>query len=688
MKTPRKGAAVEKRTPTTTTSTTTTTAAKAQKTSRLPQLTTSAATPVQTPSRTPTSRTPIVPPTQEMHPALHHPSTAKMLDEARWLGFQNMGAHTAPPKALGKPAGLGAGQATPSKIPAAATPNAPAASKPGSSSPGFEFKFRMKSPLSGLSPKSTSILKNQREAGAAANARSLFKTDEFSALADMDSKRKTAVPKGMMKRFSDVHITQFKKMDSIANHPSAFRTVQLVTTPKKSSRMDLNDPSPTPKPSNKLKRSQSKMDLTEAAPKAPTSILKRTQSKAGLTEQPSRIPPTPFKRTQSKMDLTGSSLPRAPPSMRSVPASVDGRPATQESNPFAKRVKRTEVDDAATTRPSGSDQPEAKKTEAAKTATPARKVTSQTALPRLASRLMTPTKASLMRSQSVKPLKSQSVAPSLLKAPSANIFSPANLSNAVKESVQSGIRKTSSSLQKIHSILRTPSRKFTHDPTKIAAGTHMSPPPGLDLEKELKALPPVPQTVPAKKHVVFTNSTLERDTQEVDWAKSPSPMKLRAGSEVPSGAVIYPSLSGANVEYPTLAIEGKESPSRRLTFGDSASTAPGKFSFKSDKPISFGPASTGTIRMVRKSNVSSMFDAKKRRLDTVEETSTSDKENGAPAQQEEGRSAKKARTAPTEPPKTPAKTPSKLPCGTPSKRGSSISKSRLAFLSTPKRSRA
>ncbi|KAF1958412.1 hypothetical protein CC80DRAFT_30386 [Byssothecium circinans] len=668
VETPRK-VAVEKKAATT---------AKAQKTSKLPQLTMTTATPTQTPSRTPSNRTPIVPETQEMHPALHHASTAKMLDEARWLGFQNLGAHTAPPKAT-RPA---AGQATPSKT-TTATPNTPAAAKDSPTS-GFQFRFRMKSPFSGLSPKSSSILKNRKDA-AAADPRALFKADEFCAPADLEPKRKTAVPKGKMKRFSDIHMSQFKKMDSIANHPSAFRPVQLTNAPlkKSHSKVDLHKPELSAKTPNKLKRSQSKMDVTEPAPKAPASGLKRTQSKMEVTEQTTRIPPTPLKRTQSKMDLTGSSLPRSQSTVRLVPPSRDGRPTTQDGNPFAKRVKRTEVDDAATTRPLSRDgQPDANKPTVTKAATPARKITSQTALPRLASRLMTPTKASLMRSQSVKAVKTKSMLPSLVKSPSAaNLFSPTNIGNAVKDSVREGIRKTSSSLLKVRSILRTPNRKFSNDLDKIAAGTHMSPPPGLDLQK---TLPAAPQTAPAKKHVVFTNSTLERDLQD-DWSKSPSPMKLRAGSEIPAGAVIYPSLRGAgNVEYPVLAEDnesGAASTSRRLTFGDATAISPGEFSFKSDKPIDFGPVSTGTIRMVRKSNASSMFDGKKRKLDTVEESS--DKENSAPVQPDEGRSAKKAKTAP-EPPKT----PSKLPRRTPNKRGSSISKSRLAFLSTPKRGKA
>ncbi|KAJ4361042.1 uncharacterized protein N0V89_001611 [Didymosphaeria variabile] len=646
---------------------------KASKASQLPE-------PTATPSRTPNNRTPIKPTGIEMHPAHHHASTAKYLDEARWLGFQALGAHTAPPK----PMGLSAGQDTPTKATPGKVPEGDVVS------PDTRFRFRFKSPLSALSPSSKRILKDGTQEAA---GRGLFKANEFTAPVDMTPKRKTAVPKGKMARFSDAHMKEFKKMDSIANHPSAFRALQ-----KSSSKVDLSKAESSTKTPNTLKRTQSKMDLLESMPKAPTSALKRTQSKMDVAETTTKIAPTPLKRTQSKMDMAGSSLPRSQTTVRALPPSRDGPRPTQEDNPFAKRVKRTETDDAATARPTSRDGPAPDKS-AAVTSTPARK---NTGLPRLASRLMTPTKSSIARTQSVKTLKSQSMipGPSLLHSPSTrnllsptnngspsptkNMFLPTNISNAFKEGVRDGIRKTSSSLQRVRSILRTPGRKFSEDPTKIAAGTHMSPPSGWNTSN---VLPAMPKTAPVKKHVNFTNSTLERAGVD-ELGKSPSPMKLRAGSEVPSGAVIYPSL-GSSVEYPTIP-EGAESasasPSRCLTFGGATESTPAAsaaFSFKSDKPINFGPPSTGTIRMVRKSDASSIVEGKKRKLETVSEGS--DKENSEQSP-DTGRSAKKIKTAPVAVPQTPSKSASKLPRRTP--QGNSISKSRLAFLATPKRGKA
>ncbi|KAH3909215.1 hypothetical protein HBI56_187840 [Parastagonospora nodorum] len=614
-------------------------------------------------SQTPTNRTPIKPAGQEMHPAHHHASTAKVLDEARWLGFQALGAHTAPPKAAGM------NQATPSKtpVPASAANAARIESSP-------DFRFRFKSPFAGftksyrqedatLSPGTRNLLKDVN-GGATPGRPALFGATHFSSKADVSPERKKAEPKGKIARFSDVHMQQFKKMDSIANHASAFRA----------------DPTRfKPVVSQPLKKSPSKPELA----KPETSKLKRTQSKMDLTDSGSKIPPTPLKRTQSKMDLAGSSLPRSQSTVRLVASASASRPMSRdgpvESNQTAKRIKRTEADDAATTRPTTRDAMSGPSAPPAPT--PARKITSQTALPRLAARLMTPTKASMARSQSVKTLKTTSMIPSLAKSPSTNnLFSPTNVAQSMRDGARESMRKASQNLQRVRSILRTPGRKYSDDPVQIAAGTHMSPPMSLNLEK---ALPPMPATAPVKKHVIFTNSTLQRAGDD-DLGKSPSPMKFRAGSEVPSGAVIYPTLS--SVQYPEISQEAESpstSPSRRLTFGEATANQSRSFSFESGKAVDFGPSSAGTIRMVRKSDASTLVEGKKRKLDTVQETS--DKENDTPAD-DSYRSAKKMKPMPATPSKTPAGS-SKVARKTPS-RGSAISKSRLAFLATPKRGKA
>ena len=269
----------------------------------------------------------------------------------------------------------------------------------------------------------------------------------------MSPQRKKAEAKGKMARFSDVHVAQFKKMDSIANHASAFRADPSRFKPvigqqlkKSPSKPDLVKPE-----ANKLKRTQSKANIAESSVPA-ASGLKRTQSKMNMTDSASKIPPTPLKRTQSKMDLTGSSLPRSQSTVRLVPPTREG-----DGNPVAKRVKRTEVDDASTTRPVSRDNKPMAPTPVA--ATP-RKITSQTALPRLAARLMIPTKSSLARSQSVKVMKTTSLIPSLLNSPSTNnivaspsasrllkspstnnLFSPTNVGKAMRDGARESMRQ-------------------------------------------------------------------------------------------------------------------------------------------------------------------------------------------------------------------------------------------------------
>jgi hypothetical protein len=260
-------------------------------------------------SQTPTNRTPIKPAGQEMHPAHHHASTAKVLDEARWLGFQALGAHTAPPKAVA------ANQGTPSKTPVPVASTSRIESSP-------DFRFRFKSPFAGfskdtkqdeiaLSPSTRNLLKEVNGGETPGGSRALFGATHFSSKADVSPERKKVEPKGKMARFSDVHMNQFKKMDSIANHPSAFRA----------------DPSRfKPVVAQPLKKSPSKPDLA----KPETSKLKRTQSKIDLTESNSKIPPTPLKRMHSRMDIAGSSLPRSQSTVRIVDSVRDGRPISRD----------------------------------------------------------------------------------------------------------------------------------------------------------------------------------------------------------------------------------------------------------------------------------------------------------------------------------------------------------------------
>jgi hypothetical protein len=113
----------------------------------------------------------------------------------------------------------------------------------------------------------------------------------------------------------------------------------------------------------------------------------------------------------------------------------------------------------------------------------------------------------------------------------------------------------------------------------------MSPPPSFNIGK---ALPAPPATAPVKKQVIFSSSTLQR-AAENELGKSPSPMKFRAGSEVPNGAIFYPTLAGLqNTDVSQDSAFPTASPSRRLTFGGQAANHPRTFSFEAGKTVNFG----------------------------------------------------------------------------------------------------
>lgn len=142
----------------------------------------------------------------EMHPELLHRSTV----QASGSGGANKVSESIP-----------SGQDTPSKT----RLNAPSSL----SSATFDFKFGSDSQLSSEARK---LMDNVREEAARIKAQmqaekeSQQRKDEEAETVFNGvnaSSRKIAKPKGRAGRFSDLHLAQFKKMDSIANHPSAFR---------------------------------------------------------------------------------------------------------------------------------------------------------------------------------------------------------------------------------------------------------------------------------------------------------------------------------------------------------------------------------------------------------------------------------------------------------------------------------
>lgn len=327
-----------------------------------------------------------------------------------------------------------------------------------------------------------------------------------------------------------------------------------------------------------------------------TTSLKRSGSKAGLDE---------------------------PPQVQGLPKSVSSKSLRSidtdrlENTASGKRTKRNVGDDTSTNRPTPQD-PNTEK----KTVLP----TPSTSNARLPIAITTPTKASLARALSVKSSKS-SMIPSLSRSNSTKtLASPAK---------SEGSNKYKSSLAKfgnVKSILSRHQPKFSDDPQKIAAGTHLPIPHGdiglvksplgeIDLNKELPnipgAFPASEERGPPVKRVVFTPSTkAPEDAASVSPSKTstPKPQNRSLDPNIPSDPVNYPSL----VNSPNIThrhTKARETPSASASpskpVGTPSPLKPTDFTFTSPRTLDFGvPASvsklkfgTSTIRQVRPSGI-------------------------------------------------------------------------------------
>ncbi|KAJ5183521.1 hypothetical protein N7492_001137 [Penicillium capsulatum] len=224
---------------------------------------------------TPTSNSVFRPSLQEMHPSKAHQSTTKQADSGLILGFNPIKKD-----ADGNVVKDDMMESTPSKSKAS-----PAPTQFGT--PGYEFKFGQDAQLS---DEAKLLMDSVRGDVARIRAKMIMDKSaqgEKDREAEQHGDRKIAKPKGKSGRFSDVHMAEFKKMDSIAAHPSLFRAG-----------------------SNRLQPG--------------TKSLKRTKSKAQLDEP----------------ETHGSSSSRPQAKTSALPAPVTA----------TKRVKHREADDASTAR--------------------------------------------------------------------------------------------------------------------------------------------------------------------------------------------------------------------------------------------------------------------------------------------------------------------------------------------------
>ncbi|KIV79241.1 hypothetical protein PV11_06810 [Exophiala sideris] len=264
----------------------------------------------------------------EMHPEHVHQTTTKAPDSGLKLGFVDI--PTNPHHSVGS------AQNTPSKVRSHTPANL--------SSTSFDFNFGAEAQLSSAAQE---LMDNVREEAARIKAQMRAekevqqqKDDEAEAAygGTNAAGRKMARPKGKAGRFSDIHMAQFKKMDSISNHASAFRS----------------------KPGFAQPTSQS---------------LKRSGSRAGLDED--ERPPTAGKGTPGRRPPPFLGRPSSVSPFKSVPA----QPERLENTASAKRARHSVLQDVSATRPE----------ETAQSPRP-------TTLPKpVSSSLLSPTKASLAR---------------------------------------------------------------------------------------------------------------------------------------------------------------------------------------------------------------------------------------------------------------------------------------------------
>ncbi|KAM3415834.1 hypothetical protein BST61_g9340 [Cercospora zeina] len=641
----------------------------------------------QTAHQTPTRNTEIKPEEREMHPQLHYQSTAKIRDEARHLGFLNMAPHTEPAKQKGNLAAL---QGTPTKV---------RDLEEDAKSSSYQFTFSRDFSLE-LSPEAKQLMLEKREEAARIRQQMMADGEAPKSIDEVLAARRMAKPKG---RFSQAHMKEQDKMDSIANHasawradPSRFKPVtgakpagprSLKRSPSKA-RLDETESSSgagcseRPKPISAAKggalpRPTSSKDLARIA--SETSPAKRVKiietddvsascPKIELTGEPLSATPNKQSKIATLSTPTQSSLPRAA-SVKSAKA-LCKIPAPQfktSATPLKSALKKpTQIVEPRTSTPLLARSP-SKATlfpTNSSVAVPVQKSTSMmspsfartpakagvskkhdtveqteitakekpvpllsrspTKAPSTKTNEEDPFQATVAKDKSV-PLLSRSPAkapitktneedpfqtaassavpflsPFQTAASSAVPFlsrSPTKLPMADTSNAEEAADKgtTTSKLigrfnllrrSPMKSILRSPQRLYSDDPSKVAAGTHLATPPGKKTAMLNKELPPVPPaTNLSRKHVDFSSSTKARDAKLQDVSSSsdsktptPSPKTERVSKstatpvqeseqEPGEGSSAYPSLPLGVPSYDCVPSLSPSPQKRRQTAG-------------------------------------------------------------------------------------------------------------------------
>lgn len=203
-----------------------------------------------------------------MHPSKIQQSTSAKPDRRLAMGFRPIETDS---KGAKQPSA--AMTDTPSKT---RTSNADQLNK-------ISFDFNFASEDSELSQEAKKLMENIREEAAKIKSRMAVDQKEQKRKGEIDNQaaaRKIAKPKGIASRFDEAHMAQFKKMDSIAGHPSAFRTrrdpvqaspVKTLKRTMSKARLDEGEKTDTP-------RSKSAATATATLKTPKTAIAKRRKN--------------------------------------------------------------------------------------------------------------------------------------------------------------------------------------------------------------------------------------------------------------------------------------------------------------------------------------------------------------------------------------------------------------------------
>jgi hypothetical protein len=598
--------------------------------------------------RTPKTALRPKPSREEMHPSMAHQSTTKKPDSGLRLGFADI-------KGNGENQPSGVSQKSPSKTGISAS-----------------FDFRFARPAPDLGEDAQRLMDELREEAMKIKARLAIERQEKRQAEEEAQRRagqgnsvngrKIAQPKGKAGRYSDVHMAEFKKMDSIAGHASAYRAQPGRFAPATTS----------------LKRTQSKANLDSREESSSSNL-----QKSHKTEVSERLENTaPAKRARKAIaDDTSSAR---PVSRSGVP--VPSTPKQARSSAFLDTI-------------STPTQASLARNASVKGAT--------TQIPTLSK---SPSKPNLMSGTRVK----------LTKSATTN-----NVTTLPKSMLKSNL-KSPGRFERVRSILRHVSPSHRKPAAVQSSSPSLSRSPSKpNFEKALPSVPTTPVAVSkTAKHVNFTPDTTQ-NTSASAFHNSPSPVKSGIPRSSSKASIAVKSASGSDetrhaypsvkakdsvgtdrpqIEYPSLSGVRPLPPTPKAAPAHLPPSVPSTFTFRSDHTIDFGasPKSFGaspgqaSLRQVRQSVMPGSFpgsnkenseplpsvphgmlNKKRRRTDSDETEEDADR---SPKKQK----AEVAEGAMLVAPRLIATPKSKINSATPSPKKGILSMSRLNMLARPK----